>query len=55
MDVVGLYPNIPHDEGQSALKKQLESRKGKYVSTDTILDLGEVVLEKTYLHSGKGH
>ena len=55
MDVVGLYPNIPHDERRSALKKQHKSRKGKYVSTDIIIDLGEVVLEKTYLHSGKRH
>ena len=43
--VVGLYPNIPHDEGLSALRKRLESRKEKYVSTDTIIDLAEVVLK----------
>ena len=27
MDVVGSYPNIPHDEGLSALRKRLKSRK----------------------------
>ena len=43
MDVVGLYPNIPHEEGLSALRKRLETRKEKYVSTDTIIDLAEVV------------
>ena len=55
MDIVGLYPNIPHEEGLSALTKRLETRKEKYVSTDTIIDLAEVVLKITYLHSGKRH
>ena len=45
MDIAGLYPVIPHDKGLSALRKQLESRKEKYVSTDTIIDLAEVVLK----------
>ena len=53
MDVVGLYPNIPHEEGLFALRKRLETRKEKHVSTDTIIDLAEVVLKITYLHSGK--
>ena len=44
MDVVGLYSNIPHEEGLSALRKRLESLKEKYFSTDTIIDLAEVVL-----------
>ena len=43
MDVVGLYPNKPHEDGLSALRKRLETRKEKYVSTDTIIDLAEVV------------
>ena len=43
MDVVGLYPNIPHEEVLSALRKQLETRNKKYVSIDTITDLAEVV------------
>ena len=55
MDVVGLYPNIPLDEGLSTLRKRLESRKGKYVSTDTIVDLAEVVLKIISLHLGKSH
>ena len=36
MDVVGLYPNIPHDEGLSALRKRLNERDKKDVSTDTL-------------------
>ena len=27
VDVVGLYPNIPHEEGLSALRKQLDLRQ----------------------------
>ena len=46
MDVAGLYLNIPHDEGLSALRKPLESRKEKNVLRDTIIDLAEVVLKK---------
>ena len=29
MDVVGLYPNIPHEEGLSALRKRLNERDNK--------------------------
>ena len=41
MDVVGLYASIPHEEGLFALRKQLD----KYASTDTIIDLAELVLK----------
>ena len=52
MDVVGLYPNIPHEEGLSALRKRFETRKENYVSTDTI-DLAEVVLKNNIFTFGK--
>ena len=46
MDAVGLYPNMPHEESLSVLREQLfKSRKEKYVSTDTNVDLPEVVLK----------
>ena len=44
MDVVGLYPNIPHDEGLSALRKKLGERDEKGVSTDALVELAELVL-----------
>ena len=53
MDVVELYPNIPHEEGLSALRKRLDTRKEKYVSTDTIIDLAEVVLKNNIFTFGK--
>lgn len=39
MTVVGLYPNIPHDEGLSALRKELDKSDEKDVSTDTLIVL----------------
>ena len=43
VDVVGLYPNIPHEEGLPALRKRLDNLKEKYFLTDTLCDLAEVV------------
>ena len=37
----------------SALRKRLETRKEKYVSTDTIIDLAEVVLKNNIFTFGK--
>ena len=45
IDVVVLYPNIPHDEGLIALRKSLESREDKTISTDSLMDLAECVLK----------
>ena len=42
---MGLYPNIPHDEGLIALRKSLESREDKTISTDSLMDLAECVLK----------
>ena len=45
IDVVGLYPNIPHDQGLKALRKLLESREDKTISRDSLIDLAECVLK----------
>ena len=37
IDVVGLYPNIPHDEGLAFLKDFLDSRVDKQVTADTLI------------------
>ena len=52
-DIVGLYPNIRHEEGLSALRKQLDNRMKKYVSSDTLCDLAEVVLKNNIFNFGK--
>ena len=53
VDVVDLYPNIPQEEGLSALKKQLNNRMEKYIPNDTLCDLVEVVLKNHILNFGK--
>ena len=34
IDVVGLYSNITHEEGLTAIRKALDTRKDKTISTD---------------------
>ena len=53
VDVAGLYPNIPHDEGLSAVQKRLELRRYKKVSTSTLVELAEVVLKNNVFTFGK--
>ena len=44
VDVVGLYPKIPHNEALPALRKRLDLIQEKDVTTSTLVDLAEVVL-----------
>ena len=48
MDVAGLYPNIPHDFGLEAMRKALDKRDDKSISTQTLMDLAELVLKNNY-------
>ena len=43
IDVVGLYPNIPLSEGLTFLRRVLEWRGNKQVSSDTLIELAEIV------------
>ena len=45
IDVVGLYPNIPHDEGLIAMRKALDLRKDKRISAESLIELAECVLK----------
>ena len=45
IDVVGLYPNIPHSEGLNSLGRFLELRDNKQISSDTLIELVEIVLK----------
>ena len=47
VDVVGLYPNIPHDEGLPALRKRLDLRQEKDVTALTLVELAKVVLKNS--------
>ena len=53
VDVADLYPNIPHEEELSALKKQLNNGMEEYIPNDTLCDVAEVVLKKNILNFGK--
>jgi hypothetical protein len=39
IDVVGLYTNIPHDEGIESVKRALNTRKDPEVQTSTLIEL----------------
>ena len=45
IDVVDLYPNIPHDEGSIAMRKALGLAKDKIISTESLIELAECVLK----------
>ena len=52
VDVVGLHPNIPHEEGLEALRRALDGRENKSVSTEFLTELAQVVLLSNRIISG---
>ena len=55
IDVVGLYPNIPHDEGLEALRRTLNKRCNPVIPTDHIVDLAELVLKNNNFEFDGSH
>ena len=53
IDVVGLYPSIPHSEGLNSLRRFFELGDNKQISSDTLIELAEIVLKTTFLNSMK--
>ena len=49
INVVGLYQNIPHDEGLVLPRDILDNRVDKPVTTDTLIELAEFVLKNNIL------
>ena len=47
-DILGLYPNIPHESGSNAIKGALENRTRKSVPTSDILKMMEFVSKNNY-------
>ena len=47
INVLGLYPNKPHDEGLIATRKALDLRKGKRISTNSLTELTVYVLKNS--------
>ena len=48
MDVVDLYPSIPHDAGLKALNQKLEERSDKRVPSADLVDMAEFVLKNNF-------
>ena len=51
IDVVGLYSNIPHDEGPTSLKEFLGNRVDKQVKTDSMRELTKLGLNSENVES----
>ena len=45
VDVVGLYFNLPHNGGFASIKKHLDNRENKEVTTDILIELADIVLK----------
>ena len=48
IDVVGLYPNIPLEEGLASIRKHLGNRENKEVTTNTLDEVADIVLKNNY-------
>ena len=53
IDVVGLYFNILHSEGPTSLRKFSELGDKRQISSDTLIELDEIVLKTTCFNSMK--
>ena len=52
IDVVGLYHNIPREDGLVAMRKALDPRQEKTVLTESLIELAECVLkDNIYEHN----
>ena len=48
VDVVALYPSIPHEDGLEAIREALDRRVNLSVATDTLVELASLVLDNNY-------
>ena len=55
VDLVGLFQNILQEEGLSALRRQLDNRVEKYISSDKLCALAEVVFKNKIFKFVKKH
>jgi hypothetical protein len=54
IDVVGLYTNIPHDEGLDTFKEALDKREDKTVTTDLLVEMLSKVLKTNIFEFNEG-
>ena len=55
LDVVGLYPHIPHAEGLEAIRQALNEREDQEMPTNLIVDLAELVLKNNNFEFNGNH
>lgn len=55
LDVVGLYPHIPHAEGLEAIRHALNERENQEIPTSLIVDLAELVLKNNNFEFNGSH
>ena len=55
IDVVGLYPSIPNEEGLRFIRNVLAKRSNKNVSTNTLIEPAELVLQNNYFEFNEQH
>ena len=48
VDVVGLYPSIPHEAGMRALREALDKQEIKCIPTEDLVKMAEFVLKSNY-------
>ena len=48
VDVVGLYPRIPHDNGLQALYDKLEERTDKKILSSNLVEMAEFILKNNF-------
>ena len=53
IDIVGLFPNIPYEEGLITIRRALDTRKHKTILTDSLIELTECVLKNNVLEHDK--
>ena len=55
VDVIGLYPHIPHNEGLAAIRTALNKREDHKIPTDDIVELAKIVLTSNNFEFNEGH
>ena len=48
VDVVGIFPSIPHDAGLKVLRKAFDNRENKKISTDDLTIMAEFIFKNNY-------
>ena len=49
IDIVDLYPNIPHEEGMASFTRLRDNKTENNVTTETLVELAEIVLKEQHI------